>query len=649
MSLFLRRKYMLIFHVLMLICCTSLANDNLFREARILQREGKLDEAVKAFKNYLLQPMDKNDLNEQQLTLYTDALVQLMNTFQSKGEPEVCISTLQEVFNASPILQKQCLRDYYSVLGYALSRTEKMNEAEETMLKVFTLPLHQPTPERYFRDYAYAAAVFYSNPDYQDDVIDWCEEALEQADLCKNTSGKQWVTAMLGSLYKRNGYLNNALQLFQQSYEEAQTRKDDLGALNSLHTLIDLFLYLDIPEYANIYASKAIDVEQRMTTKNPMVSAQTYINKGRALHQLGVVDSVSYYIVQARELCQPLPYNSGMVDVNLLSGTYLTEKDGDSLYLGIQELQEVIRQGTEGNRAKAYHQLAQTYLKCGKNDLAEMMLDSLYTLLNRDDSPTYIHLDFQPILNHYLKSKNQQKVEQFVRLMLQEHQSFNEKKLNFNLVETIVGLQFEQKRLELKMAQLGQTNQRLWFIIAIAMSIIAISAIVAFHLYQKKQHRIQMSKADEKVFSLVQKLNQSNDEKEMRAHEIKEFLRNRDNRQELEALTPSMFQTDGESKFRQCFELLYPLFLPRLREKIPSITRREELLSMLIVLKQDNKRIAELLAIAPRSVLMLRHRFRQKIGMTTEFSLENFIEDILGTQNSTSQTPETDFENTKSV
>ena len=158
-----------------------------------------------------------------------------------------------------------------------------------------------------------------------------------------------------------------------------------------------------------------------------------------------------------------------------------------------------------------------------------------------------------------------------------------------------------------------------------------------------------MSKADEKVFSLVQKLNQSNVEKEMRAHEIKEFLRDRDNRQELEVLTPSMLQTDGESKFRQCFELLYPLFLPRLREKIPSITRREELLSMLIVLKQDNKRIAELLAIAPRSVLMLRHRFRQKIGMTTEFSLENFIEDILGTQNSTSQTPETDFENTKSV
>ena len=73
----------------------------------------------------------------------------------------------------------------------------------------------------------------------------------------------------------------------------------------------------------------------------------------------------------------------------------------------------------------------------------------------------------------------------------------------------------------------------------------------------------------------------------------------------------------------------YRLFLHHLREKVPTITRREELLSMLIVLKQDNKDIAELLSIAPRSVLMLRHRFRQKIGMASEYSLENFIEDTL--------------------
>ena len=64
------------------------------------------------------------------------------------------------------------------------------------------------------------------------------------------------------------------------------------------------------------------------------------------------------------------------------------------------------------------------------------------------------------------------------------------------------------------------------------------------------------------------------------------------------------------------------------------------LLSMLIVLKQDNKEIADLLAIAPRSVLMLRHRFRQKIGMDAEKSLENFIEEILEAKNGSSKANE---------
>ena len=470
MSLLYWIKKIGLFHAFMLVCCVCLANDDLFKQARTLQREGKHGEAIAAFKNYLTQPVPGNELSDEQMVRYTDALVQLMNTYQSKGEPEACVTVLKEVFQASPILQKNYLRDYYSVMGYALSRTENMKEAEETMLKAFTLPLHQATPERYFRDYAYAAAVFYSNPDYQTEVIDWCKEALAQAEFCKKTSGKQWVMAMLGSLYKRNGLIDKALDFFQRSKEEALEKKDELGVLNSLHALVDLFLYWDVPEYANLYASEAVQVEKTMTVENPMVSAQTYINKGRALQQLGQTDSVPFYADKARNLCQSLPYNSGMVDVNLLFGTYLTEKGGDSLQAGITELQQVTQQGTVMNRAKAYHQLAQTYLRNKENDRAEAMLDSMYTLLNQNDSPICIHLNYQPILDFYLESKNPQKAEQYVRMMLQEQQAFKEKRLNFNLIEGIVDLQTKQHQQELEIVQLSKTNQRLWFLVAIVLS-----------------------------------------------------------------------------------------------------------------------------------------------------------------------------------
>ena len=319
-----------------------------------------------------------------------------------------------------------------------------------------------------------------------------------------------------------------------------------------------------------------------------------------------------------------------MVDINLLNGIYLTEKDGDFLSSGIQELQKVVRQGTATNCAKAYHQLAQTYLKIGQVKEAETALDSLYLILNQNDLPAQIlHIEYKPILDHYLKTGNQVKVEQYTKLMFQEQKAFKEKSLNYNLVETIVDLQTGNRLQQLKISQLKQANHRLWLLICIGISVIAMTIVVTQLIYQRKKHVKQIRNADKQVASLVEKLNQVNVEKDKISQEVKEFLNDKDKRMEIETLTPYVLKKSGETKFRQCFEMIYPLFLPRLREKVPTVSRREELLSMLIALKQDNKNIAELLAIAPRSVLMLRHRFRQKIGMETELSLENFIEDLL--------------------
>lgn len=623
-------RIVLISSFLMLAASLCFANDDIYIEAKRLQQKGDFDEAIRGYREYLIQPFEEDRLDDHQLSIYTDALVQFMNSHQSKGEPATCVTALQELFEISPILQNQCLRDFYSVMGYALSRTEDMDKAEEIMLRALALPLHNATHERYFRDYAYAAAVFYSNPDYQKEVVNWCNEALEQAKSSNNTSGQQWVKSMLGSLYKRNGDLSAAMELFQQSIEESRSNNDDLGVLNSLSSLVDLFIYWDIPEYANMYASEAVSVERRMIQKNPMVSAQAYINKGRALHHLGQKDSISFYTEKARMLCELLPYNSGMVDVDLLRGMTLVDEGGDSLESGIQALDRVTAQGTPANQAKAYHHLAQAYLKLGNTAKVEYMLDNMYMILNQNPSSTNIlHIDYKPILDHYFKKGDMVKVRQYVEMMLGEQDAFHERSVNYNLVESIVDLQTGSRLQELKIMQLNQSNHRLWMLIIIVLSVISTAVVATLFWYQRKKYVKQIRKADDTLETLVNKLDRVHKEKEMIAQELKEFLTDKDNRQELETLTPYVLRDDGETKFRQHFELLYPLFLPRLRERIPSISRREELLSMLIVLKQDNKSIAELLSIETRSVLMLRHRFRHKIGMAAEVSLENFIENLL--------------------
>ena len=221
-----------------------------------------------------------------------------------------------------------------------------------------------------------------------------------------------------------------------------------------------------------------------------------------------------------------------MVDVHLLHGTILTEAGGDSIHSGIQELQQVALQGTDINRAKAYHQLAQTYLKTEESVVAEAMLDSMYLLLTQKEAPSYIPIDYEPILNHYFKNNNQDKIEQYTRLMLKEQQIFKEKSLNFNLVENIVDLKTEQKRQELKISQLKQANQRLWLLFSIATLLITIVCIAVYIFNQKKKHTIQMKQAHEELSSLAQQIDQLSSKEEMRAQEIKDFMKSKDNRQE---------------------------------------------------------------------------------------------------------------------
>ena len=100
-------KKILIFLVLSLVSLSGLAGDDLFVKARELQREGKYDEAIGAFRSYLLQPVDANKLSQEQTSTYTDALMQLMNTYQCKGEPEACVVALKEIQHSSPILKKK--------------------------------------------------------------------------------------------------------------------------------------------------------------------------------------------------------------------------------------------------------------------------------------------------------------------------------------------------------------------------------------------------------------------------------------------------------------------------------------------------------------------------------------------------------------
>ena len=91
----------------------------------------------------------------------------------------------------------------------------------------------------------------------------------------------------------------------------------------------------------------------------------------------------------------------------------------------------------------------------------------------------------------------------------------------------------------------------------------------------------------------------------------------------------SLLSKEDENDFRQSFAVIYPFYLPKLREYYPQLTRNEELLAMLICMNQSTDEIALIMGINRNSVNMIRSRMRKNIGLTKEESLDEVVKQFL--------------------
>lgn len=97
----------------------------------------------------------------------------------------------------------------------------------------------------------------------------------------------------------------------------------------------------------------------------------------------------------------------------------------------------------------------------------------------------------------------------------------------------------------------------------------------------------------------------------------------------MESLQPRLLTSTEEEQFRDSFNSLYPTALHQLRTVCQRTTRSDELLCMLIVLKQTNEEAARTLGISRHSVLQTRYRLRTKLDLSEGSDLDTEIRRIM--------------------
>ena len=158
----------------------------------------------------------------------------------------------------------------------------------------------------------------------------------------------------------------------------------------------------------------------------------------------------------------------------------------------------------------------------------------------------------------------------------------------------------------------------------LAISLLTGSFVSALHR-RRLPHRGRNFRSQrlDNLLSTQQELNRRNErlsaELEQAAHnEVIDSVRQK--------LNPSLLSGEDELRFRQSFAALYPRFLPGLRKDFPELTKSDELLCMLIYLKQSTDEISLALGISRPSVNSGRSRIRKKLGLQKEESLDEFLQ-----------------------
>ena len=606
-----------------------------FLRARGEQLKGNNEEAIIYYKKCIeIASYVKN--NELYIaSTVADAMLYTMNIYQTIGRYRDCVTYLESLNNKSVnFIRNYCYRDLLSILAYSYYRADMMKDSENMIRKALDIKCDNYTSEKLFRDYSYAGAIFYANPQAQDKVIEYSKKAIHEAEKANLTRGLQWTTTMLGGIYQKMGKMDDAINLYNYSLDIAFKNKDISGEVNAYNSLASLYLYWNFTEHANEYADKGIIKTIEIKEKNPSLVGNVFMMKGNVMKQMDLPDSAMYYWGKADSCFLNLPYNIGTVDLDKQIGSFLVDNYSDSrMNDGMRRLIRITDNDYTGyNRAIAFFNLAKGYIKQNNTSKAEIMLDSMYVILNKPKEPVYIPEAYRFAFNYYIKGNNIKNIKRYSESFIRESDFMLNDNISKKVTEAMIQYKTEKKEQQLLLAESELNNKELRIIIytitSIALTLLLVG-LTMFFIYKRKLYRTRRKLSEKKISDLINKIEEVNKDKHKVEITLDEFLSDNDNYNRAVAVVPEMLRTDGESIFRTKFSRLYPSFIPSLRNHVPNITQREEILSMLIVLDQTTEQIVDILCIEKTSVNMARHRLRKKIEISKEDSLEDFLKSMM--------------------
>lgn len=567
--------------------------------------------------------------------LLPKAMVQLVNVYQSAGKPDACIayfdSLRTEVSKHQPsrqhlVLAQEFRRDIYVLLAYSLSRTDAEKEATLVMDSALSMPLAYPSAERKFRDYAYAAAVYYCVPTCQDKTLKYGRLALDEIKLCQEKSGAQWLVALMAKLYQGQGEVGKAIAMCREGYELAATCRDTLGMANSKKELADYLYQWKLYDDADRYISDAITLMEHTSNSNPMVQTVAYTIKAKTLEQQGKRQEALTYLDKAKKTSKGMPYNSGTSDVDLLMGKILvadTTKAGMVRFAaGMKLLEKVSHEATYKLRAQAFFELAKANILRGNESYGEALLDSMYAAL-----PPHVSIEgaYDYALAHYLKTGNAAQVVRYSAAINRQEKEEGKAGTMKGVAKSLARFEMDKQENEMRMKLEAEEKRKKMAWAGIFLAFMALVGSGVSYVCKRRKMQRRHALTQQALSDAQMALAKTEEEKAKAEKQLRHIERQQMEQVKAGVSVKQLLAMKGDRKFKDCFNEAYPYFIANLRRKVPQLTNKEELYCMLIALNCTNEELAATFNVARSSVVVAKYRIRKKLNLAEGVAMEDYL------------------------
>lgn len=625
-----------------------------FAEAQALQKKQDFSGAIACYEKLIAiaPPAGKEEASFETLA---DGLLQLMYCYVFANRRNDGANYFTRIRNENKYwIVRHSPRDIGICTAYALYEAAQPDQAAALVDTTLAYPEEGRKPELLYVDYG-ISSVIYNQVGQIRKAIDCNNRSL---DILRTLPDKTKMAFVLGNLvyqYQQIGEFDRALAAYDSLIVSGQGEKNPYGLCAAEVNTVHLFDEWGIEEEVKNHLAKARQAARTCAIPDAF---------------LRVDNLAAYYALLQKD------YPAATILIDSMA-TRLPDRSQHSFYHRFYDNYRCILSiGTAGANDRNYLPAVRTMMA----DLKKQPLDNLSVLSCRllgdalaDKGDDAIAIEAYSICSDYIgrnKLLNQQRhiyyslaklysqtgrhpeASRYFQLANQANSRFTERR-NARLISQFqVKYQTRDKEQQNKLlhSEVLLKKRTIKYNIVVIIALLLLGSIFAIwfvmrqralrlqHEADCKQHELDLARQREARLQLEQKelqLRQMlNDRQELnrKNEELRSELEQLDARNGLQeiinSLSPRLLTNEEEQEFRRQFGLIHPSFLVRLREILPSITRSEELLAMMIRLQMTTDEIAFALGNNRASVHSSRSRLRKKIELTKDTSIDEFLRSL---------------------